>query len=856
MSDASSHYTSAGNFISSMQGSVDPRTGLFRVQLPLMSVHGNAMMGPPLELKLSYSALSKVNYGFGNGFRLNLSQYDRNNGQLLLSTGEEYRVGSNYQVKQQKLKNFIFNKLNDRTCQIIHKSGLIEHLIERTNKIYVVSKIVSADGRTLNFVWHTFPPARLIAIKDDDQHVLCQINYPNNQSKITLFTVLPNNIERSYNIMFFIKNDFLTQIKNKAVDPELVWSFRYDDIGPQNRYRSITEINTPSGLIEKVWYYADEGMDFPEIAKLPPLPCVHRHIIIPGEKQPNIITEWNYTRKNYLGKDANFNMWHPDTDQMLNIFIINNQYGSTEQHMDSNGRVLCRVTRRYNCYHLLEFEMTNRNGKVHTKSTEYYAKPGVKFDDQPAQYALPKIKTECWSESDKNGTMLKRTIQIRYEFDENGNPIREESPDGTVTEFTYYPSNGEENKCPADPHGFVRYQKMQTITPPQKTGNEFISSTSYKWQKLDALNGDGYAVVQKSNEQTTAKKRKLTQNLYYTDHRIPLLYGRIMCQQMTLTPDITQTETFTTTNRLDYRITLTELIEESKFIGHDGLIATATIAHDLWTKKLLSETTCQGIETRYDYDKIGRLKCQTLCPNSEYEIANTWDYKISKSNSYTIETDAVGNKIKTHFDCIGRIVSRYTFNADTAIWYETYSSEYNSLGEPISSTVDDWLIDGSKRFPLMSSITYDGWGEKSMVSFSNNKIEHQQIDNTHLIHTSFAEGIAIDGQHMIGGSEIKEYDNVSGQLMSKTLKTTCGEEYSCCQYTWDGLGHLLEEQDELGRSTKRTYDEYGRVLRQTLPDDSIVSQTYAPHLTGKQVFFFLFHSFYTHKRMFFHQIFL
>jgi len=33
--DSSSYYTSADNFISAVQGSVDPRTGFFNIQLPL-----------------------------------------------------------------------------------------------------------------------------------------------------------------------------------------------------------------------------------------------------------------------------------------------------------------------------------------------------------------------------------------------------------------------------------------------------------------------------------------------------------------------------------------------------------------------------------------------------------------------------------------------------------------------------------------------------------------------------------------------------------------------------------------------------------------------------------------------------
>lgn len=58
-------------------------------------------------------------------------------------------------------------------------------------------------------------------------------------------------------------------------------------------------------------------------------------------------------------------------------------------------------------------------------------------------------------------------------------------------------------------------------------------------------------------------------------------------------------------------------------------------------------------------------------------------------------------------------------------------------------------------------------------------------------------------------------------------KDATGGQYCRRSYTWDGVGRLREEQDELGTVTKRAYDECGRVLTQTLPDGTIVSRTCA-----------------------------
>jgi len=45
----------------------------------------------------------------------------------------------------------------------------------------------------------------------------------------------------------------------------------------------------------------------------------------------------------------------------------------------------------------------------------------------------------------------------------------------------------------------------------------------------------------------------------------------------------------------------------------------------------------------------------------------------------------------------------------------------------------------------------------------------------------------------------------------------------------------LSKTDELVHKTRWTYDAFGRVLTQTLPDDTVVTRTYAPHLTNERV---------------------
>ncbi|CAB3775397.1 Putative RHS-repeat-containing toxin [Bacteriophage APSE-3] len=796
-------------------------------------------MGPSLSLALLYSPLSTVNNGFGIGFRLNLSQYNKNTRQLFLSNGEEYRVGNNEQVKQQKLKNFIFKKRDKNSCQIIYKSGLIESLSLYSGEIYVPTKISSPDGRSLNLAWDShFSPARLTRVTDDDEHILCSVAYPDNTFATTRFTLLPDNSELSHKITFTLMNEKLKKVTSNAVDPTLAWSFDYDDIGPQGRYRAITAVHSPTGLIERVSYYTQpkDSMAFPNIANLPPLPCVHHHTLIPGGGQHKSITTWTYTKKNYLGKDAPMNAWHPDHDSMLNVLLADYQYGSTAELKNENDITLSKVTKRYNSYHLLESETTVRDGKTQVSETEYYAKSGAKFDDQPINYALPKTQTESWSEPNEKGVTASRNTVTYYQFDEFGNPVRQEAPDGTISEYTYYPATGEGSDSPADPHGFTRYVKTQTVTPPKKKGDEPISTTRYIWQKLETLTGNGYAVVQKTVEQTTGNKRSLTNNSYYADKISPALYGRINRQDVTLTSDINRKETFTSKELFTYNITANEVTESHAFTGQDGLTATKTTVQNLWTGTL-SEISVQGTVINYAYDKLGRLINRTTCPGSDYENTTTWEYGIDNEGLYSIENDASGNKDKTHFDGAGRTIKQQRFDAETAKWYETFSCTHNSLGEVTTGTVKDHLPAGSpNNYPLTSNITYGGWGEKKAVSFSDGRKSLQQTDPIALTQTVYSQG-GTGNTALTSASVTTTLDKISQLPLNKIVKDLTGAKYSESTYQWDGLGQLLEEQDELGRITQRTYDEYGRVLTQALPDGTVVSRTYAPHLTGNAVAF-------------------
>lgn len=193
---SSSYNTQAGNFFGGSNSGVDPRTGLYEFSIPFCHIVGNNRMGPSLTLALNYSPTDDINQGFGRGFSLGQSCFDSNSSDLLLNTGEKYKVYSctDY-VRQKKLDNFRFKFSKDQNnlngYDIIYKNGISEHLSLIGNGIYAVDTITSPIGKILKLNWeYTGDGIRLRKVLDENQ-ILCTFEYTSS----AYFTAWPGSPE-------------------------------------------------------------------------------------------------------------------------------------------------------------------------------------------------------------------------------------------------------------------------------------------------------------------------------------------------------------------------------------------------------------------------------------------------------------------------------------------------------------------------------------------------------------------------------------------------------------------------------------------------------------------------------------
>lgn len=821
----------SSNFISAINTDVDPRTGQFMVNLPVVSLIGNNRLGPELSLSLSYSSLSRINCGFGTGFSLSLTQFNNKTNLLELSNGEKYRVspGSD-EVRNHKLKNFRFaftNGYGDGDgYTIFWKDGKIE-LLEKTedNETFVTTTICSPSGRLLYLLWDWSGQVSRLSEIRDELVTLCQISY----GVFPTVTLWPKTRDES-RIQFELLNESqLDCISHHISDSEIMkWYFSYELLEGMTDLL-LTEVKYPTGMTDNVVYNQLEGLRYPESSGFNErLPVVLTHTRDPGAGQPETIRYFTYTEQNFLGFNGNFGDWYADSDYIYTT-LTDYIYGSTET-ISSEG-ITVITERQYNNYHLQISEQTQKHSSIIREDTEYYAIPYDFIESQPAQFQLPKKKIVTLTDTSLPATEQSRQEITETEFDEHGNPISIKAPDGTLTTYEFYSAEGEEN-CPLEPNGFARFLKSVKITPRTSDYSDTpVNMTVYTYKSL----GNTLCVVQDTESTFSGSTLLSVRTTQYQTNTEHAEYGRIIAFI-----DTRYEKGVSFTSRQDFDTVISDgLMEQSViFTGHDGLQSSIARRQSIYNGLLRTEISPQGVITDYTYDVLGRILTQTLNSGTDYENTAIWEYAIKNTGPVTTMRDALGNQIRIYFDGAGRQIRQQQFDVDhTHQWFDIVSTQYDSLGQSRASTGQDWITaePGSvSNFIISSRVSYDNWGNQSEMAFSNNLYELTQTDPVRRLTHSFSqggEGITL----MKSGSVNTQLDKITGLPVQEVMKDVSGAEQSKKCYIYDGLNRLRQEEDTDGNLTTYSYDEFNREISRTLADGTIVTREYAPHLSDSQV---------------------
>ncbi|KAL6796315.1 hypothetical protein GGI42DRAFT_331333 [Trichoderma sp. SZMC 28013] len=823
----SSVYSQGFNFESFLQKGVDPRTGQYTCTVNVYDTPSHARNVATFALSLSFNPLNTQDVGLGIGWAFNLSSYNhRHRKTLSLSTGECYQAietaSGLLHVKDQKLKNFYATKVGS-DYQIAYKSGQTE-LLSNANDAYNLSvpvTITAANGRALDLVWiRNGDQPRLSKVQDNGEDLVV-IEYSSAQVTITRAPNTPD--ESTFTLVR--RNDQLTsiQLPTDDTDGTTAWQFTYESFS--NGFLGLQQVTSPTGLIERVEYQPD-GHRLPKGAPHATIPYVISYVVRPGREQPDMITKYSYSARNFLGYDGTQD-WSQEGDT---LYLVPAEYEYTATVQVDGGAT---TIYHYNKFHLTTQIVRQQNTKTVTQTITYYAAMNTAFDLQPPQYQLP--KSVVITHADK-ASGASRTETTTTEFDDWGNPTQEIKPDGLSVTRTYYPPDGQGDDCPADPHGFQRHLKTETVIP---AASDFTAPTrveQFTYLSLataqEAPVNDLVLIKQRTTAVEGAATTLSTAQYTYVDEPETRDHGRVRQLKTWVS-----TEETATTQTWAYAYVAAKGVFQTTqtTISYDNVTAVDESENLLSSGLLVGQTDHAGVQDAFQYDKLGRCVRATTAVGTLQEATRCIDYAINGEEvGYQVTlTDAKGVQTQYLTDGLERVcqVLRQDDDGDWDAASNVYSGtlravreySYNAQGQTSEMVDIDWLRASGENAPPVEQrsskqLEYDDWGQICKTTDTSTGVVSLSV--TDQIALTRTVGIQGEGQ-------TRTTLSLSGVPTQIELLFKDGTPYSQVKYRYDGLGRLVEEEDACGNKTVYESDAFDRVCNTAWASGRVVEVQYA-----------------------------
>ncbi|WP_458377370.1 RHS repeat domain-containing protein [Pseudomonas fluorescens] len=887
MTNSSAVNSQAFGFMSAITGGVNHRTGQYTQTIDIPEFNSNQLCGPSIPLKLTFNPINTIiDSGWGLGWNLNLTQYTPHNSILSLSTGETYKVtgsGTHPTIKEKKLDSFHFEDNLDGTYRVIHKSGIIEILTtggSDKDRVALPSRIYSPAGHSINLTYASFMGGQRLQSISDAQGELLQINRDSNRYFIEILVRPyggPGGTPLARYEMKLNNSGWVTEIVLPTAE-KASWRFGYGN-GPIRGILCLHEVKTPVGGRETL-EYADNGHPYPSGVSRPNLPRVTRHRADPGFGQPEMVVNYSYTTKNFLGAGATVN-WEDGMDPTYNL-SSDFEYGSTAELVNRTSRTVRKVDRTYNRFHLQTEEKTTQAHCVKRVTTTYYA-DNRPFDQQVPQFQLPKEKTTRW-EMDNDGTKFRAEVE-RTSFDENGNPTEKIESSGIKTVYAYYPIEASDG-CPADPHGFVRSLKETTVYPSPDGQGETPAPTLCTRLRHEALKPlansdlqDWLVITDETLLQVDGTTETELQQTLRSYNQLPndvFLHGRLLSQRQIINGKTTRTDyQYSQPDNTLAGGAVLQIDELLTGFDHKDGTYHAQISlkqvYSLITGQLVLKEDLTNVPMLLRYDALGRVTSETASPGDpQAQATRTYEYTLTSSDgqqSSMVVTDVKNAKTITHFDGLNRAVyqGRIEPDADSrAEPRQIYAAVHNEIGELIEETHFDLI--GEKQLPITQAFKYDNWGMLSSTlgldgvaiitdlspfgedgpierNWQQSDEQPPQVSGLTISHYNrFGKVVStqrLDAQRL--NAHLRQTQSPDAQLSVKQhldtlLLSKQLQALDTSYYTYDGLGNCIQLKqltDEQERVTHYAYDAWKRVSSTTLPDKTIVNRRFADHSSSE-----------------------
>ncbi|KAF7175522.1 hypothetical protein CNMCM7691_008623 [Aspergillus felis] len=804
MTSQTSIYSQGFNFESFLQKGVDPRTGQYSCSVDIYEAPAQTRNCPEFKLTLSYHALNTQDVGLGTGWSFNLSSYEhRQRKTLMLSTGENYQVTetpSIFLVKEQKLKSFLAKKTGS-DYEVVYKSGQTE-ILSNADDTYdrsVPIALYGSNGRSLKFIWERSGSQPRLSKIQDGREDLLEVKYDTDTSRV-MITQNPGTPEASTFTLVQRQNE-LREL-HLPVSGTPPWEFTYVTLG---QFTGLSRVKSPIGLIEEI-NYDRVGHRMPARAPYEVIPYVTSHVVRPGRQQPPIKTAYSYSSKNFLGYNGGRD-WSATGDTLYQT-PSEYQYTST---VEVEGGM--KTTYEYNKFHLPVVTLQQQGTKKTTQTIEYYASPLTSFDNQPAQYQLPKTVTIAYADSQSGAERKEIT---RYVFDEWGNPTQEVKPDGVKTDRTYYPPEGE--------NGFQRYLKTETLTPATTPYPTPTRTERFTYHELPTATGAPVKTFGAVKDRTTHAGNQLLSSaeFAYVNQPGSRDHGRIQQETTWVSRNYAtvQASVYQYPSSVEFKRTLTTTT-------FDGVIVRDETTFSLCSGLPVLQKDDHGVQDRFQYDKLGRMLKATTALGTRYEATRQNEYSINQDGTGWLlsMTDAKGVQSRYITDGLERIC-QVEKQDDDGTFRLVQERSYNAQGQCSKTAEIDWLATKGTLVEQRSSqeLEYDNWGQVWKTTDSSGLITVVLTDPISLTRTEKVEG---------EGQTVTQLNVSRAPTQIKLLRKDGTTQYSKVEYRYDGLGRLVEKEDVLGRKTLYESDAFDRVTKTTWPGGRLVNVEYASQSAAK-----------------------
>lgn len=778
MNNNNSIASNANNFSEHLATGVDVRTGMYTISIKLGDFLSHKTTGLALPMLLSYSPSSARDIGFGRGWNISISRFDKNNNALNLSSGQSFVLEWNdekneYDIPYRKLKDVrVFYIDGTREVEVAYKDGRRDYISWDDG---VVTKTISPSGLVVHYEYISFNNELALQRIYDGVGRELSIDWWSD-SYLTIISQSLNG--EVFQVFEFSKEGSgsakrLVAVSFPGLPRPIKIRYRYVN---ESGYDVIEEVTHPSGLVEQM-SYRDLGHPLPDGAPLSHVPYITQYTLLPGENQPSQSVTYIYSDKNYLGFGSDM-AWVAGEDT---LFKARKDYKYTAIESLNNNKV---TSYQYNKYHLLDSAIYMDSGSVYKEETyAYYANLDEGIENQPATYSLLREQSTTYHCNGESKVFTKR-----YEYDDFANPILECGVDGACVVRTFYPVDGE-GGCPAEPNGMVSLLKCEEFIPSTTTHGENSRKTSMTYKSLPKLNNEpGYFIVLKS----VVDENTSTAFSYYENTGDNYTYGRVKSEVLSING-------YNTRSEYGFAFSTDELKTTTTIMTHDGVQLSSSEVSSYLHGKTTEVIGSDGVVNQIEYDSAGRQTRAITAVGLPEQAERTWAYSVGAENNTVTETDCKGNVTVTRLNNAGKSISVEMATAGVTPKIVQYL-EYDAFGLLVSQTDTDWL--NGRRIDVTTRYVYDERGEIKEVIHADGRIETATQNPASLTSEYFLSGLMCE----------KTFFDLSGQELRKETRDSQGGLIATTDYQYDGYGNQIEIIDTEGRKTNFKYDGFDRLV--------------------------------------------